>query len=157
MGNTYEGHLTGAGLHFGIVISRFNDALGKELLSGAQDALRRHGVAPEDVDVAWVPGAFEIPLGAQHMAASGRYQALICLGVIIRGETPHFDFVASQAAGGISAAAQRTGVPITFGVLTTATVEQAQARAGLKAGNKGMEAATAAIEMANLLRALEAA
>lgn len=156
MGKTFEGSLIGAGLKFGIVISRFNDAIGKELLRGAQDALIRHGVAADDIDIAWTPGAFEIPLVAKRMAEGGRYNAVICLGVVIRGATAHFEYVAGQAASGIAAAALATGVPILFGVLTTENIEQAVERAGTKAGNKGAEAAMAAIEMANLLRALDA-
>ncbi len=155
MGKTFEGNLIGAGLKFGIVISRFNDAIGKELLRGAQDTLIRHGAAADDIDVAWVPGAFEIPLVAKRMAEGGRYNAVICLGVVIRGATAHFEYVAGQAASGIAAAALTTGVPMLFGVLTTENIEQAVERAGTKAGNKGAEAAMAAIEMANLLRALE--
>lgn len=156
MGKTLEGNLLGTGLKFGIVISRFNDAIGKELLRGAQDTLLRHGVADGDIDVAWVPGAFEIPLIAKRMAESGRYHAIICLGVVIRGATAHFESVVGQAASGIAAAALSTGVPVLFGVLTTENIEQAVERAGTKAGNKGAEAAVAAVEMANLLRALEA-
>jgi len=154
MGKTYSGHLLGSGLKFGIVIARFNEAIGKELLHGAQDALLRHGVDADDVDVVWVPGAFEIPLAAKHMAESGRYQGVICLGVIIRGATAHFEYVAGQAASGIASTALTTGVPVTFGILTTETIEQAIERAGTKAGNKGAEAALAAIEMANLLCSL---
>ncbi len=156
MGKTFEGNLIGTGLKFGIVISRFNDAIGKELLHGAQDALIRHGVADDDIDIAWTPGAFEIPLVAKRLAESGRYNAVICLGVVIRGATAHFEYVAGQAAGGITAAALATGVPALFGVLTTENIEQAVERAGTKAGNKGAEAAMAAIEMANLLRAIAA-
>ena len=155
MTHTFEGNLLGAHLKFGIVISRFNDAIGRELLRGACDALVRHGVAEDDIDVAWVPGAFEIPLLAKRLAESKRYQAIVCLGVVIRGATAHFEYVAGQAASGIASAALTTGVPITFGVLTTETIEQAVERAGTKAGNKGAEAAMAAIEMATLLRSLE--
>lgn len=154
MGKTFEGNLIGTGLKFGIVISRFNDAIGKELLRGAQDALIRHGVAGDDIDIAWTPGAFEIPLVAKRLAESGRYNAVICLGVVIRGATAHFEYVAGQAASGIAAAALSTGVPILFGVLTTENIEQAVERAGTKAGNKGAEAAMAAIEMANLLQTI---
>jgi 6,7-dimethyl-8-ribityllumazine synthase len=154
MGKTFEGNLIGAGLKFGIVISRFNDAIGRELLRGAQDALIRHGVAAEDIDTAWTPGAFEIPLVAKRMADSSRYDAIICLGVVIRGATPHFDYVAGQAASGITSASLSTGLPIVFGVLTTENIEQAVERAGTKAGNKGADAAMAAIEMANLLKTL---
>ncbi len=157
VGKTFEGNLVGHGLKFGIVVSRFNDAIGKELLHGAQDTLIRHGVAEDDIDVAWVPGSFEIPLAAKRMAESGRYQAVICLGVVIRGATAHFEYVAGQAATGIAAAALATGVPVLFGVLTTETIEQAIERAGTKAGNKGVDVAVAAIEMANLLQVLDAA
>ncbi|HEX5082056.1 MAG TPA: 6,7-dimethyl-8-ribityllumazine synthase [Blastocatellia bacterium] len=160
MGKTFEGHLIGSGLKFGIVASRFNDAIGRELLRGAQDALIRHGVAAEDIDIAWTPGAFEIPLVAKRMADlrgdtadRPRYDAIICLGVVIRGSTAHFDYVAGQAASGVASASLSTGLPILFGVLTTENIEQAVERAGTKAGNKGAEAAMAAIEMANLLRA----
>ncbi|MEK7832809.1 MAG: 6,7-dimethyl-8-ribityllumazine synthase [Acidobacteriota bacterium] len=155
MGKSYEGHLIGTGLKLGIAVSRFNDAIGRELLRGAQDSLQRHGVAGEDIDVAWTPGAFELPLVAKRMAESGRYQAIVCLGVVIRGATTHYDFVAGQAAGGIASASLATGVPIIFGVLTTENIEQAVERAGTKAGNKGADAAMAAIEMANLLRSLD--
>ncbi|MFN0111252.1 MAG: 6,7-dimethyl-8-ribityllumazine synthase [Blastocatellia bacterium] len=155
MGKSYEGHLIGSGLKLGIAVSRFNDAIGRELLRGAQDSLQRHGVAGEDIDVAWTPGAFELPLVAKRMAESGRYQAIVCLGVVIRGATTHYDFVAGQAAGGIASVSLATGVPIVFGVLTTENIEQAVERAGTKAGNKGADAAMAAIEMANLLRSLD--
>lgn len=154
MGKTFEGNLMGAGLKVGIVISRFNDAIGKELLRGAQDALLRHGVAADSIDVAWVPGAFEIPLVAKRMAESGRYHAVICLGVVIRGATVHFEYVAGQVASGITTAALSSGAPLLFGVLTTENIEQAVERAGTKAGNKGAEAAMAAIEMANLLQTI---
>lgn len=154
MGNVFEGHLTGSGLRFGIVVSRFNELITSKLLGGAQDALRRHGVETNAVDVAWCPGAFEIPLIAQRMAKSGRYDAVICLGAVIRGATPHFDYVANEVSKGIAAAALQTGVPVIFGVLTTDTIEQAIERAGTKAGNKGFEAAVTAIETANLLTAI---
>ena len=156
MGKIFEGNLIGTGLKFGIVVSRFNDAIGKELLRGAEDTLIRHGVAAEDFDIAWVPGAVEIPLVAKRMAESGRYNAIICLGVVIRGATAHFEYVAGQAASGITSATLSTGVPVLFGVLTTENIEQAVERAGTKAGNKGAEAAMAAIEMANLLQAMAA-
>ncbi len=156
MGKIFEGNLIGTGLKFGIVVSRFNDAIGKELLRGAEDALIRHGVAAADMDIAWVPGVFEIPLIAKRMAEGGRYNAIICLGVVIRGSTAHFEYVAGQAASGIATAALSTGVPVLFGVLTTENIEQAVERAGTKAGNKGAEAAMAAIEMANLLQAIAA-
>ena len=155
MGRTYEGKLTGTGLRFGIVVARFNEFITTRLLAGAMDALRRHGVAEADIDVAWVPGSFEIPLVAQRMAATGRYDAVICLGAVIRGATAHFDYVAAGAATGVARAALDTGVPVIFGILTTDTIEQAMERAGTKAGNKGAEAAVAAIEMANLLRELQ--
>lgn len=151
---TYEGNLIGTGLKIGIVVSRFNELLSGRLLSGAQDALGRHGVAADDVDVAWVPGGFEIPLVAKQMAASGRYDAVVALGVIIRGGTPHFDYVAAEVSKGVAAASLDTGVPVMFGVITADTIEQAVERAGTKAGNKGWDAALAAIEMANLGKAL---
>lgn len=151
---TYEGHLVGSGLKFGIVISRFNDLLGSRLLSGAQDALERHGVESEDIDVAWVPGAFEIPLVARRLAASKRYDAVIALGVVIRGGTPHFEYIASEVSKGVAKASLDTDVPVIFGVITADTIEQAVERAGTKAGNKGWEAALAALEMATLSKTL---
>jgi len=151
---THEGSLYGEGLTVGIVVARWNSLITRELLAGAADALRRHGVADSAVDTTWVPGAFEIPLAALWMADSGRYQAIVALGAVIRGDTPHFDQVANAALGGIAAVAQRTGVPVTAGILTTDTSEQALERAGIKAGNKGAEAAQAAIEMATLARIL---
>ncbi|MHB0923701.1 MAG: 6,7-dimethyl-8-ribityllumazine synthase [Bellilinea sp.] len=154
MAKTFSGKLTGEGLRFGIVSSRWNDFMGNRLLEGAKDTLVRHGVNEEDIDVALVPGSFELPLAAQKMAGTGRYDAVICLGVIIRGSTPHFDYVAGEAAKGIAQAGLQTGVPVTFGVITSDTLEQAIERAGSKAGNKGVEAALAAIEMANLMREL---
>lgn len=161
MGRTFEGHLVGTGMKFGIVISRYNDTIGKELLRGAQDTLIRHGVAGSDIDVVWTPGAFELPQAARWMARRSRsadqrayYDAIICLGVVIRGATPHFEYVAGQAASGIASAAFETEIPITFGVLTTENIEQAFERAGTKAGNRGAEAALAALEMANLRRVL---
>lgn len=154
MTRTLEGNLNAAGLRFGIVVSRFNDFITSRLLAGAEDAIRRHGGDLDQVDVAWVPGAFEIPLVAQRMAASGRWDAVICLGAVIRGSTPHFDYVASEAAKGVAQAMMQTGVPISFGILTTDTIEQAVERAGTKAGNKGFEAAVTAIEMANLMKVL---
>jgi 6,7-dimethyl-8-ribityllumazine synthase len=152
MGNTFEGSLLGKGLKIGVVISRFNEFITSKLLSGAQDALTRHGVAEADVDVAWVPGAFEIPLVAQKLAASQKYSAVICLGAVIRGATPHFDYIASEVSKGIARVGLDTGVPVAFGVITADTLEQAIERAGTKSGNKGFDAATTAIEMANLLR-----
>ncbi len=151
---TFEGHLVGTGLKVGIVIARFNELLGSRLLSGAQDALVRHGVSEDDIDVAWVPGAFEVPLVAQRLAASGRYDAVIALGVVIRGGTPHFEYVAAEVSKGIAKVSLDTGVPVLFGVITADTIEQAVERAGTKAGNKGWEAALAAIEMATLTRTL---
>ena len=156
MGKTFEGMLNGQGLKFAIVVARFNELVTERLLEGTRDALRRHGVADDAVDVARVPGAFEIPLVAKTLAQSGRYDAVICLGAVIRGATPHFDYVASNVASGIAQAALETKLPILFGVLTTETIEQAVERAGTKAGNKGFDAAVAAIEMANLLRAWDA-
>jgi 6,7-dimethyl-8-ribityllumazine synthase len=152
--HTYEGNLLGTGLRVGIVIARWNDFIGGNLLAGALDALRRHGVAEDDIGVAWCPGSFEIPLIAKRMAASGRYDAVITLGAVIRGATSHYDIVAGGVASGIASAMNETGVPILFGVLTTDTIEQAIERAGTKAGNKGAECAVAAIEMANLLKQL---
>ncbi len=154
MSTVYEGKLLGAGLRFGLVVSRFNEFISRKLLEGALDALGRHGVAPEDIEVAWVPGAFEIPLVARRLAESGRYQAVICLGAVIRGATPHFEYVAAEVAKGIALVGLETGVPTLFGVLTTDTIEQAIERAGTKAGNKGFDTALAAIEMANLMRQL---
>jgi 6,7-dimethyl-8-ribityllumazine synthase len=151
---TFEGQLRGEGLSIAIVVSRFNELVTRALLAGARDGLARHGVEPEGVDVAWVPGSFEIPLTARKLAESGRYQAVICLGAVIRGETPHFDHVANQASSGIARVALDTGVPIIFGVLTADTLEQAMERAGGKMGNKGYYAAVDAIEMANLVRGL---
>jgi 6,7-dimethyl-8-ribityllumazine synthase len=155
MGNIFEGNLVGTGLKIGIVVGRFNEFITSKLLGGAQDALKRHGVSESDVDVAWVPGAFEIPLIAQKMANSKKYDAVITLGTVIRGATPHFDYVCNEAAKGVSAASLNSGIPVVFGVLTTDSIEQAIERAGTKAGNKGWEAASAAIEMANLCRNLE--
>lgn len=152
MPTVYEGRLTHVqGRRFGIVVSRFNGFISEHLLNGALDCLRRHGVSDEDIDIAWVPGSFEIPLIAKRLAESGRYAALICLGAVIRGATPHFDYVAAEASKGIAHVALQSGVPVLFGVLTTDTIEQAIERAGTKAGNKGWEAALGAIEMADLL------
>ncbi|SFA81295.1 MULTISPECIES: 6,7-dimethyl-8-ribityllumazine synthase [unclassified Bacillus (in: firmicutes)] len=155
MGNIFEGNLVGTGLRIGIVVGRFNEFITSKLLSGALDALKRHGVSEDLVDVAWVPGAFEISLIAQKMAKSNKYDAVITLGTVIRGSTPHFDYVCNEAAKGVSTTALQTGVPVIFGVLTTDTIEQAIERAGTKAGNKGWEAAASAIEMANLCRVIE--
>ncbi|MFC5403867.1 6,7-dimethyl-8-ribityllumazine synthase [Cohnella soli] len=150
----YEGNLISQGLKYGIVVGRFNEFITSKLLGGALDALKRHGAEEHEVEVAWVPGAFEIPLVAQKMAESGKYDAVITLGAVIRGSTPHFDFVCNEVAKGVSAINLKTGVPTIFGVLTTDSIEQAVERAGTKAGNKGWEAAATAIEMANLTRAI---
>ncbi|HEX3030819.1 MAG TPA: 6,7-dimethyl-8-ribityllumazine synthase [Bacillota bacterium] len=147
----YEGKLVGKGLKVGVVVGRFNEFITGKLLGGALDALKRHDVADDDVEVAWVPGAFEIPMVAQKMAASGRYDAVITLGAVIRGATPHFDFVCAEVSKGVAKVGLDTGVPTIFGVLTTDSIEQAIERAGSKAGNKGWDAATTAIEMASLL------
>lgn len=150
----FEGDYSDPPGRFAIVAARFNGLVTEALLAGCRDAFARHGVAHDRVDVAWVPGSFEIPIVARTMAESGRYEAIVCLGCVIRGETGHYDHVAGQAASGVMQASQASGVPVIFGVLTTETVEQALNRAGLKSGNKGAEAALAAIEMVNLLRAI---
>ncbi|KGX87174.1 6,7-dimethyl-8-ribityllumazine synthase [Pontibacillus litoralis] len=152
MANVFEGHLVGTGLKVGIVVGRFNEFITNKLYEGAVDAFKRHGVDIEDVDVAYVPGAFEIPMIAKRMADTKQYDAVITLGAVIRGSTPHFDYVCGEAAKGVAQASMQTGVPVIFGVITTDTIEQAIERAGTKAGNKGWEAATAAIEMANLTK-----
>jgi 6,7-dimethyl-8-ribityllumazine synthase len=156
MGRVFEGQLVAGDEAFAIVVSRWNEFITSKLLGGAMDALRRHGVPEERIDLAWAPGAFEIPIVAQRLARSGRYGAVICLGAVIRGATPHFDYVAAEVSKGIARVALDTGVPVLFGVLTTDTIEQAIERAGTKAGNKGFEAAVGAIEMASLLSAVEA-
>ena len=153
---TLEGKVVAQGMKVGIVAGRFNEFITSKLLSGCLDGLRRHDVSDDDVDVAWVPGAFEIPLVAQAMAASGRYDAVICLGAVIRGATSHYDYVCSEVSKGVAQTALKTGVPVMFGVLTTENIEQAIERAGTKAGNKGFECATGAIEMVNLLRQIGA-
>lgn len=155
MTRSYEGHLLGQGLKFGIVVSRFNEFITRKLLDGALDALFRHGVEDNDISIVWVPGAFEIPLIAQTMASSGQYDAVLCLGAVIRGDTPHFEYIASELAKGIAQSALKTGLPIIFGVITADTLEQAIERAGTKAGNKGWDAAVSGIEMANLLKAMK--
>jgi 6,7-dimethyl-8-ribityllumazine synthase len=149
--NHIEGNLSAQGRSFGIVASRFNDFVVKALLGGAIEAIRRHGGDVRAVDVVWVPGAYEIPVIARELALSGRYDALICLGAVIRGATAHFDYVAGGAAGGISNVALENGVPVIFGVITTESIEQALERAGTKMGNKGFEAAVSAMEMADLM------
>ncbi|PTL40411.1 MAG: 6,7-dimethyl-8-ribityllumazine synthase [Alkalicoccus sp.] len=150
MGKVFEGHLSGQGLKIAVVTARFNDFITARLLEGAQAACRRHGVSEDDVDVAWVPGAYELPFIAKKMADTGKYDAVVTLGTVIRGATPHFDYVCSEAAKGVSQAGMGSGVPVIFGVITTDTIEQAVERAGTKAGNKGWDAAVSAIEMANL-------
>ncbi|MGO4182044.1 6,7-dimethyl-8-ribityllumazine synthase [Paenibacillus sp. TAF43_2] len=155
MTRIYEGHLVSEGLKYGVVVGRFNEFISSKLLGGALDAFKRHGAQDSEVEVAWVPGAFEIPLIAQKMAESGKYDAVITLGAVIRGSTPHFDFVCNEAAKGVAAIALKTGIPTIFGVLTVDSIEQAIERAGTKAGNKGYEAATSAIEMANLTKQLQ--
>jgi 6,7-dimethyl-8-ribityllumazine synthase len=157
MSRVLEGQLTATGLRFAVVVSRFNSFITERLLSGAMDALARTGANPDQIDVIKVPGSWEVPLVAGEAARSKRYDAVICLSAVIRGETPHFDYVAAQAAKGIAQVAAETGVPVAFGVLTTNTLEQAIDRAGAKSGNKGFDAAMTAVEMANLLRALRQA
>ncbi|EIM5217427.1 6,7-dimethyl-8-ribityllumazine synthase [Staphylococcus pseudintermedius] len=152
----FEGQLNGKGLKIGVVVSRFNDLITGRLLDGAQDALRRHQVAEDSIDVAYVPGAFELPIVAKKMAQTGKYDAVVTLGCVIRGATSHYDYVCNEAAKGIAKASDDTGVPVVFGVLTTENIEQAIERAGTKAGNKGAESAVGAIEMANLLRQMNA-
>lgn len=154
MGHTYEGQLNAEGMRFAIIISRFNDFITTRLLDGAFDSLTRHGASSDAIDVAWVPGAFEIPLVAQKMASTGRYNAVICLGAIIRGATPHFDYVAAETSKGVAKVSLDTKLPVIFGIITADTIEQAVERAGTKAGNKGWDAALSAIEMASLLQAM---
>ena len=154
MNKNFEGMLLGKGLRFGLVISRFNDFLTKRLLDGAQDALLRHGVSEEDIEVAWVPGAFEIPLVANKLAQAKRYDAIICLGAVIRGGTPHFEYIAAEVSKGIAKVGLETGLPVIYGVITTDTLEQAIERSGTKEGNEGFKAAVNAIEMANLVKSL---
>lgn len=155
MPKTYEGYLVSQNLKYGIVVGRFNEFITSKLLGGALDGLKRHGVEDEEIEIAWVPGAFEIPLIAQKMAESGKYDAVITLGTVIRGSTSHYDFVCNEVAKGVAAISLKTGVPAIFGVLTTDNIEQAIERAGTKAGNKGWEAAISAIEMANLTKQLQ--
>jgi 6,7-dimethyl-8-ribityllumazine synthase len=156
MGETFQGELKGEGLRIALAVSRFNEHVTLKLLEGAREALAAHGVRDEDADVAWVPGAFELPLVARRLAESGRYDAVVCIGAVIRGETAHFDFVAGEAARGIADAARDTGVPVMFGVITTENLQQALDRAGGKAGNRGYDAVVSAIETADLLRRLRA-
>jgi len=147
----YEGKLVNKDAKYGIVVARFNEFINSKLLEGALDALKRHGVAEEQIDIAWVPGAFEIPLIAQKMAVLDKYDSIICLGTVIRGSTSHYDYVCSEVSKGIAHVSLNTGIPVMFGVLTTENIEQAIERAGTKAGNKGFEVATGAIEMVNLI------
>jgi 6,7-dimethyl-8-ribityllumazine synthase len=155
MPRTFEGHLSALGFSFAIVLSRFNEFITTRLLEGALDALVRHGADPDTIDVVKVPGAFEIPATAGRLASTGRYDAVICLGAVIRGATPHFDYIAGEAARGVAAVARKTGVPTIFGVITADTIEQAIERAGTKLGNKGFEAALTAVEMAHLFAQLD--
>ena len=152
---TYEGNLVSRGIRVGIVAARFNEFITSRLVDGALDGLKRHETAEADLQIAWVPGAFEIPLIASKMAKSGKYDAVICLGAVIRGSTSHYDYVCSEVSKGIAAVSLETGVPVMFGVLTTDTIEQAIERAGTKAGNKGFACAEGAIEMVNLIRSME--
>lgn len=149
-----EGRLTAAEHRFGIVVSRFNDLVTTRLLDGALDCLRRHGASEEAIEIAWVPGAFELPVAAKKLAESQRFQVIICLGAVVRSDTPHFDYVAGEAAKGIAQVALHSGVPVTFGVITADTVDQAIQRAGIKAGNRGWDAALNALEMASLMEQL---
>ena len=152
MANILEGNLTAEGLKFGIVVARFNEFITTKLLGGALDTLHRHAAQDSDIDVAWVPGAFEIPLAAKKMAESGKYDAVICLGAVIRGATSHYDYVCNEVSKGVAQVGLSSGVPTIFGVVTTENIEQAIERAGTKAGNKGADGAMAAMEMANLLK-----
>ncbi len=154
MNKHFEGVLLGKGLKFGLVVSRFNEFITKKLLEGAQDALLRHGVNQEDIEIAWVPGSFEIPLAAKKLAQTKRYDAVICLGTVVRGATPHFEYIAAEVTKGIAKVGLETGLPVTYGVITADTLEQAIERAGTKMGNKGFDAAVNAIEMANLVKVI---
>ena len=154
MSKHFEGKLLGEGLRFGLVISRFNEFISKKLLEGAQDALLRHGVKEEDIEIAWTPGAFEFPLVASKLAQTKKYDAVICLAAVVRGGTPHFEYIAAEVTKGIAKVGLETGLPVIYGVITADTLEQAIERAGTKMGNKGFDAAMSAIEMANLLRSI---
>ncbi len=154
MAERYEGMLLGKGLRFGVIISRFNEVITGRLLEGAKDALLRHGVDEQDIDVVWTPGCLEIPLAAKKLGQTGKYNAIVCLGAVIRGGTPHFEYVASEVNRGISRVSLDTGLPVIQGVITADTLEQAIERAGAKEGNRGFVAASSAIEMANLLKAI---
>lgn len=152
--NTIQGNLIAHGLKIGIAASRFNEFIVSKLIGGAQDALERHGVESSDIDLVWVPGAFELPLAAKKMVQNGKYDAVLCLGAVIRGSTPHFDYVCAEVSKGVAQVSLEAQIPVIFGVLTTDSIEQAIERAGTKAGNKGFDAAVTAIEMANLLKQL---
>ncbi len=154
MNKPFEGMLLGKGLKFGLVVSRFNEFITKKLLEGAQDSLLRHGVDQEDIEVAWVPGSFEIPLIAKKLAQTKRYDAVICLGAVVRGGTPHFEYIAAEVSKGIAKVGLETGLPVIYGVITADTLEQAIERAGTKEGNEGFRAAASAIEMANLVKSI---
>jgi 6,7-dimethyl-8-ribityllumazine synthase len=154
MSKLYEGNLIGKGLKFGVIVSRFNEVITSRLLNGAKDSFLRHGVDEKDIDVAWTPGCLEIPLAAKKMAQSGIYNAIVCLGCVIRGGTPHFEYVSSEVNRGISRVSLDTGVPVIQGIITADTLEQAIERAGAKEGNRGFAAASSAIEMANLMKTL---
>ena len=154
MGKQYQGALLGEGLKFALVVSRFNEFISVRLLEGAEDGLTRHGVKQEDIDVAWTPGSFEIPLVAKKLAQSGRYNAVLCLGAVIRGGTPHFDYIAAEVSKGVAKVGLDTGVPVIFGVITSDNLEQAIERAGTKEGNAGFKAAMSGIEMANLVKGM---
>ena len=155
MSKVYEGMLQGKGLKFAIVIARFNEFITGKLLDGAQDAMKRHGVIDTDIDVAWAPGSFEIPLVAKKLAETKKYDAIICLGAVIRGATPHFEYVANEVSKGIAKVGLDSGIPVAYGIITADNLEQAIERAGTKAGNRGFDAATNAIEMANLLKGIK--
>lgn len=154
MSKVFQGMLLGEGLKFSVVVSRFNEFVTRKLLDGAQDGLLRHGVKEGDIDIAWVPGAFEIPLITSKLARTNKYDAIICLGAVIRGETPHYEYIATEVTKGIAKIGLETGLPITYGIITADSLEQAIERAGTKAGNKGFDAAVDAIEMANLLKSV---
>ncbi len=154
MGKPFEGMLLGKELKFGLVVSRFNEFITKKLVEGAQDALLRHGVSQDNIDIAWVPGSFELPLVAQKLAQTKRYDAIICLGAVIRGGTPHFEYIAAEVTKGIAKVGLDSGLPVIYGIVTADTLEQAIDRAGTKEGNQGFKAATSAIEMANLVKSI---
>ncbi len=153
--NVYEGNISGKGLHFAIVVARFNEFITSKLLSGALDALKRHETPDENISVTWVPGAFEIPIAAKTLAATKKFDAIICLGAVIRGATTHYDYVCNEVSKGVAAVGLQSGVPTIFGVVTTENIQQAIERAGTKSGNKGFDAAVSAMEMANLFKVLK--